>query len=83
MKLNFKTSIKGGGLSIGFGFGTTGTTDLLKIYLKKALTFLTFDKKELVLLIVLLISTLTTEFTANSFISSIFIPVVDSIASHF
>ena len=59
------------------------SSDYLKEYLKIALKALTFEKKELVLIIVLLLSSLTTEFTANSYISYIFIPVVNSLASYF
>ena len=48
-------------------------------YIGEKLKDIMSDKKELTLLIIMVISAGATEFTSNTSISSIFIPIVDSI----
>lgn len=66
----------GGGLAVAEGFQSSGLSHFIGERLKALMS----DKKEITLLIILVISATATEFTSNTSISSIFIPIVNSIA---
>ncbi|CAF1119454.1 unnamed protein product, partial [Brachionus calyciflorus] len=66
----------GGGLAIAEGFQHSGLSHLIGENIKHVMS----TKKEVTLLIIITISALATEFTSNTSISSIFIPIVNSIA---
>ncbi|CAF0964879.1 unnamed protein product, partial [Brachionus calyciflorus] len=66
----------GGGLAVAEGFQHSGLSHLIGENIK----YIVSTKKETTLLIIITISALATEFTSNTSISSIFIPIVNSIA---
>lgn len=69
----------GGGLAIAKGFQESELSKTLSQSLVSMISF----RKEVVLVFVILLSTISTEFTSNISISTILIPIVNSLVSYF
>jgi di/tricarboxylate transporter len=66
-------------LALAEGFQASGLSDHIGENLKKLMS----TRKEITLLMIIVISAISTEFTSNTSIASIFLPIVNSIVSFF